>query len=289
MKHISGYSPLSYPGSKRLIRQDIVAILQQFGAEHLGLCSPFMGGASVELHAAKQGIEVHASDAFKPLVEFWKVLISQPQALSRRVYAILDDIGYRVHKDGGHHPDAKKNLGKTTKLCLISKTPLERAAYFYIRNKTSYGAMMFKGTDLEIGKFDDYAILRNDNRIDISMDALKRLHDFYTPMNVACIDYRAAIYGNPHKIFYCDPPYVGANQQLYGCNGDMQKGFDHQEFFRHITSLNTDFVISYDNHPYIRELYSEYYITTRNWTYGMTKERKSDTPREFIICSDNPF
>lgn len=58
----SGKSPLTYPGAKTLARQDIVEILKCFGAETKGLCSPFMGGASVELHAARQGIEVHASD-----------------------------------------------------------------------------------------------------------------------------------------------------------------------------------------------------------------------------------
>ena len=81
-------SPLTYPGSKNLVRKQIVEILGALGAEATGLCSPFMGGGSVELYAAAQGIEVNASDTFKPLVDFWKVLQSDPQHLAHSIYII---------------------------------------------------------------------------------------------------------------------------------------------------------------------------------------------------------
>ena len=289
MKHITGRSPLTYPGAKTQIRQDVVGILKCFGAEYLGLCSPFMGGGAIELHAAMQNIEVNASDAFQPLVEFWHVLQERPQELSSLVYAKLKTAGYRCFYGGEHDPDAKRRLGYIPKLYFLAETPLERAAYFYIRNKTSFSGMMFKDCDFASLRFDDYAVIRRDGRRSISIDSLTRLRDFYSPITIRCLDYRIALAGHPYQVVYCDPPYVDAEKLLYGIGGSMQKGFCHKTFFKHITSRKSDWVLSYDNHPMIRELYKDYFITTRNWAYGMTKDRKSKEPRELIICSRDPI
>ena len=109
-KKLTDKSPLTYPGSKNLVRKQIVDILGSLGAESTGLCSPFMGGGSVELYAAAQGIEVNASDIFQPLVHFWKVLQSNPQHLAHTVYHILKDMGYKTTHGGLQTKDVIRSL-----------------------------------------------------------------------------------------------------------------------------------------------------------------------------------
>ena len=72
-------SPLRYPGGKT---RAVKHILPHFPEDMKELCSPFLGGGSIELALASKGVKVHAYDIFEPLVCFWKHLIENPEALS---------------------------------------------------------------------------------------------------------------------------------------------------------------------------------------------------------------
>ena len=283
-------SPLTYPGSKNLVRNQIVELLQTLGADAIGLCSPFMGGGSVELYAAAQGIEVNASDTFQPLVDFWKVLQSKPQHLANRVYYILKDMGYKISYGGLQTEDTRLKLRYISKRCFKEKNLLERAAYFYIRNKTCYSGLMFKDVRPGADIWDNSIAVRKDSKRDISINAIKRMYRFNTPMDIQQLDFQDALDLSPHSVCYCDPPYYRLDDgRLYGCNGDLHKNFDHDRFFKKMSRRESDWVISYNNHPFICDLYKDFHILKRNWAYGMTNERNTSEPRELFICSRNPY
>ena len=62
-------SPLRYPGGKS---RAVKTIREYIPTETKKLCAPFLGGASVELACAADGIKVYGADAFEPVVNFWK-------------------------------------------------------------------------------------------------------------------------------------------------------------------------------------------------------------------------
>ena len=64
-------SPLRYPGGKSRAVKQVLALLPR-GLDLL--CSPFLGGASIELACAGRGIAVRGYDSFQPLVAFWQCL-----------------------------------------------------------------------------------------------------------------------------------------------------------------------------------------------------------------------
>ena len=67
-------TPLRYPGGKsRAIKHILPHIPPDCGE----LCSPFLGGGSIELAVAERGTKVHAYDIFKPLVWFWESLLNK--------------------------------------------------------------------------------------------------------------------------------------------------------------------------------------------------------------------
>ena len=72
-------SPLRYPGGKsRAVTQILNLITRGIDV----LCSPFLGGGSIELACASRGIAVKAYDAFEPLVNFWQYLLEDAPKLA---------------------------------------------------------------------------------------------------------------------------------------------------------------------------------------------------------------
>jgi len=74
-------SPLRYPGGKNRAVKSIYTFIPN---NETKLCSPFLGGASIEL-ACSTRMQVYGADIFEPLTDFWRVLLSNPELLVSRV------------------------------------------------------------------------------------------------------------------------------------------------------------------------------------------------------------
>jgi DNA adenine methylase len=65
-------SPLRYPGGKS---RAAVYIIDNYIKTPKTVCSPFVGGGSIELELANRGTRVFCYDNFEPLVVFWQELL----------------------------------------------------------------------------------------------------------------------------------------------------------------------------------------------------------------------
>jgi len=72
-------TPLRYPGGKSRAVETIMPYIRNLDWGEL--CSPFLGGGSIELKCAEEGMVVHGYDLFQPLVWFWEALLSNPKKL----------------------------------------------------------------------------------------------------------------------------------------------------------------------------------------------------------------
>ena len=80
---------------------------------------------------------------------------------------------------------------------------------------------------------------------------------------------------NEKAIKFLDPPYyLGKKSKLYGHNGDMHDTFDHEKLYKCLKK-NKNWLMTYNNCDYIKELYKDFKIIECNWTYGMNKTKKS--------------
>ncbi|MCY4353116.1 MAG: DNA adenine methylase, partial [Gemmatimonadetes bacterium] len=79
---------------------------------------------------------------------------------------------------------------------------------------------------------------------------------------------------------YLDPPYY-LPQRLYG-EGDDHIGFDH-EGLAELLRKRERWILSYNDCPYIRDLYKEYHISKPKWIYGMCNGDKKS--REILVLS----
>ena len=76
-------SPLRYPGGKsRAVSKIVDKYILRNIPKSKKVCSPFFGGGSIEIDLAKRGFRVYGYDAFPPLVDFWQVLLKNPNKLA---------------------------------------------------------------------------------------------------------------------------------------------------------------------------------------------------------------
>jgi len=250
-REITGKSLLRYPGGKT---RAIAAITQFFPKDMTELCSPFFGGGSIELCLAAKGVKVCGYDIFNPLVEFWQCVIRKPEALADEVnkyYPLTKERFYQLQKD-------QRKL----------RTKMERAAAFYVLNRSS-----FSGSTLSGGMSPDHPRF--------TQSSIDRLREFYNPnFSVERKDftYSLGIHRNTFK--YLDPPYL-IKLALYGKSGSTHRDFDHDSL-RMILIGQGNWIMSYNDCPEIRDMYKGYKIIVPEWKYGMSKNKASN---EVLIFS----
>lgn len=245
-------SPLRYAGGKTRGADEICEFIPRDARQ---LCSPFIGGGSVEILCAARGTKVRAFDNYGPLVEFWQCLLGNPKRLAdvvREYFPLTRERFYELQ--GGH--------GRI-------RSRYRRAAVYYVINRCSFsGVTMSGGMSPGHPRFTESAI--------------RRLEEFRAPnLTVELADFTTSIPEcDESATLYLDPPYMTA-QGLYGTRGDMHRGFDHRAL-ADILQKRGNWVLSYNNTKDVRDLYADCYFHYPRWKYGMSKDKDS---REILIIS----
>lgn len=255
--HTSYKSPLRYPGGKTRA----IAILEKYVLQYYPhrniLISPFVGGGSFELYLEKKGYFIHANDLFRPLYVFWKVLQTNRNALLEKIRENMP-----VSKESFSY--MKHEISNTT-------DEITMAALYYLINRTS-----FSGSTL-CGGFSSQASTGRLNAS--SLETLQQCN--LSNITFANMDCCTFLENNPqtsNTIVYCDPPYY-IESYIYGKDGNMHENFQHEAFATAIQK-RSDWIISYNDCEYIRNLYKDCRIFTESWSYGMNRTKKSS---EIII------
>lgn len=244
-------SPLRYPGGKT---RGVEFITQFFPKNIDKLLSPFFGGGSIELSVAVKGTVVYGYDIFSPLVEFWQCLMTRPNELADEVekyYPLPKDKFYELQNS-------------QTKF----KTKLERAAVYYVLNRSSFsGATLSGGMSPGHQRF--------------TLTSIDRLRNYSNPnIKVEKADFKTSLQKHPFTFTYLDPPYL-IKSSLYGKKGNAHKDFDH-EGLSEILRDREHWILSYNDCDEIRNMYEGFHILTPNWKYGMSNDKMS---KEVLIFS----
>lgn len=248
-------SPLRYPGGKS---RAVSIISKYIPKDTTQLCSPFFGGGSLELACAQNGIRVHGYDSFGPLVDFWQFLLTNPKKLAANVEKF--------------RPLKKEKFYELQKIQLESKNKLERAAIFFVLNRTSFSGSTLSGGMASGGPHNNPRFTKS------SIDKLRKFK--IKNLTIQQADFKKSIPRHKNALLYLDPPYL-IQSKLYGKKGDLHKNFDHAGLARILKKRNS-WILSYNNSKEIHELYSDYIILYPDWKYGMSRNKSS---REVLILS----
>ena len=244
-------SPLRYPGGKT---RAIKKILEYFPSDIDRVCSPFLGGGSIELALACRGVEVFSYDDFKPLADFWSVLLSSPKKLSERV--------------SKYYPLTKSKFYSLQREYWKVKSVKERATIFYVLNRAS-----FSGTTLSGGM--------SINHPRFTKQGIEQLAEFKIDnFHFEQMDFQDSLKKHKKDFLYLDPPYANG-EKLYGEKGSMHEYFDHEALAKILTKRD-GWILSYNDHPKVKKLYKGYTMFVPEWAYGMNTSKKSS---ELLIVS----
>ena len=274
-------SPLRYPGGKT---RAVKIILDHIPEDTGELCSPFFGGGSIELAVAERGTRVVGYDLFKPLHWLWKALLEDKEELAK----IADS--FRFFNDEFYETKTGTSVvrGLWKKDFLDLRDELRNAKEYSVRNAAIFYALnrsSFSGETLSGGYSKRAGYVR------FTDSSIQRILDFEGKnFGVECECFKTSILKNPNALIYADPPYALDKHKLYGDKGNMHKGFDHLALYE-VLSSRSNWILSYNNKEWIREMYKDYEILDVSWAYSMNniyskKEREAGQKKKMKESSE---
>ena len=255
-KSLGNKSPLRYPGGKTRACKKLEEILKQHFdiTEFERFVSPFFGGGSFEFYIQNNyALKIVANDKFVPLYNFWRSCKIENKNLCELLMKRLGAI------DKGEFALMRSKI-------MTEENPLLQSVMYFIINRCSFsGATLSGGFSAEASKkrFTKSSIDRV-GKLDLSR------------VEIYNLDFKEFIeeHSGDKTLMFLDPPYYLEKSTLYGNNGDMHDKFDHEQLFKSV-STRKNWLMTYNNCEYIRELYKDYKIIETSWSYGMNKSKKS--------------
>jgi DNA adenine methylase len=171
----------------------------------------------------------------------------------------------------------KYHVGKELYLFLKDEaniiSDLDRAVRFFIMNRITFSGVMDSG---------GYSQQAFEKRFtDSSIARLKQVASYLSEVEITYGDYEAVISKAGQDVFvFLDPPYWSATKsKLYGVKGNLHTAFDHQRFADTMKNCSHQWLITYDNSPEIRQLFSFAHIVEWELQYGMNNYGRSYAPK----------
>lgn len=240
-------SNLRWPGGKSKMTKILDKFLPKEVDKYL---ETFVGGGSVLLYIIQKYNPqvIYANDIDENLINYYNNVKNNPQS-------VIDEC-----------LEIKNKYNKDSFTDEFYKLNREKASHFFISNKTSFSGL---NKNYSSQAYDRNFSIRCINKIkDIS--TILKTTNF---LNTDFINLNNFIEDISGYFIYLDPPYFGNKDKgLYGKDGKLHKNFNHLELFEWVKkySLNNKIMISYDDSPYIRELYKDFNIYSFDFVYSMT-------------------
>ena len=219
------------------------------------LVSPFLGGGAIEVAASQRGIKVEAYDVFDILVNFWQVLLAQPQEL----YTELS----KWTPDAETYANVKNTLRFHWK-GQVQLNPLELAAHYFFNYNLSYGPGFLGWMS---------SVYKSTTKYEKMLARLKdfKLKDF----TVECKSFESVI-PMTDEFMYLDPPYYleGDSKIFKGIYPQRNfpihhKGFNHELLAKLVKAHRGGFILSYNDCSWVRDTYADYNIREVRWNYSL--------------------
>lgn len=105
----------------------------------------------------------------------------------------------------------------------------------------------------------------------------KQMKRFGSSLKITCKDFSALTSKCPDRCFvYLDPPYVEKGEMLYKHGMDEA---EHRRLASGINGMRCKWMLSYDDHPLVRELYGNHCIKELSVTYSNATNAKGLRPK----------
>lgn len=250
--------PLSYFGGKYRLARKIISLIP----EHICYCEPFCGGAQVFFHKEPSRVEL-LNDLNEDVFNFLRICKLHHEELVRHLqYCIVSRRWFDLFQSAP--PE--------------SLTDVQRAARFFFLQKNCYGGLI-------LSRSFKVAVQKNSNYNPRSLpEILRRTHDRLLRVQLECLPYQEILrkYDRKCTFFYLDPPYF--DRPYYKFNLEEK---DYVDMAGRLRNLKGRFLLSLNDVPEIRRIFSEFNITTLQTIY--TAQREADRKFTELVIANYPL
>ncbi len=240
------YSPLRYPGGKGKISSLVKNILRQNNLMDCTYVEPYSGGAGVALALLLEGFAryIVINDLDPEIYAFWEIAVNNTDYLCDRIEHVkvsMDEWYRQKEINANHEAYDIKDVAFST----------------FFLNRTNRSGIIKGGVIGGTKQDGKYKIDARFNKANL-IERIKLIGKYRKRISVhnkdalELVDFMAAT-NNQKIFFYFDPPYFNKGQTLYK-NSYTEN--DHAAVAQKIQALNLPWIVTYDDVPNIRDLYS---------------------------------
>jgi DNA adenine methylase len=262
-------SPLRYPGGKSRAIQQMKFLLPKEFEEYR---EPFVGGGSffIYLRQVYPKLKIWINDLNLELYFFWKYAQIDSEKLAKETLKIKSE-----------RTNGQELFNELVNVNSENLSELERAVRFFVLNRITFSGVVESGGYSQlafVGRFTDSSIER-----------VAKLGKLLEGIKITHLDYREILSDGGKNVFtFLDPPYFKATKsKLYGKNGILHTGFNHDEFASEMRKCHHSWLITYDDSPEIRKNFEFANIYDWKLQYGMNnyKQGKAEKGSELFVSN----
>lgn len=244
--------PIPRLGGKSRLRKEIIKKIPQ----HTCYIEPFFGVGWVFFGKEKSRVEV-VNDIDGELINLFKMIKFHAEEIKRlMMYEISSRDLFYIYK--GTDPKTLTEIQRAVRyMYIVSQSFASKGNSFGYGTTTRPSPQIFGVEDLTKLK--------------------ARLRNTY----IENLDYREIIkkYDRKHSFFFCDPPYLGTDTK-FSIDSKIEFGIkEHQELCHILRELKGNFLLTINNHEYIREIYKDFKIVETKVNYSVS--RKSEGRKKY--------
>jgi DNA adenine methylase len=269
------YSPLRYPGGKNKLSAFLakICIDNNINGHYV---EPYAGGSSVALFLLLENFVDHITinDKDRSIYAFWHSVLYETDELCSLILNTNISIDNRI-------------ICKETQRNKDTASLLELGFSTLFLNRTNRDGIIKGGVIGGNNQDGDYKLDCRFNKEEITrkiklISSKRENISLYSLDALDLIDRILESSGNSNTIFYFDPPYYLKASSLY-MNYYQQS--DHELVAEKIKNINNvNWIVSYDNHPIIRDLYFPF--PKKEYTFNHSAH-KSKIGKEILFFSQN--
>lgn len=238
-------SPLRYPGGKWRFSEFLTRVINLNTLSQCSYVEPYAGGASLGLSLLfKETVaEIHLNDLDPGIHAFWHSVLNH----NRQFVDLLRSTPVTPHE--WERQKIIYSQGSASGAFALG------FATFFL-NRTNHSGVLNGGMIGGKSQCGPWKIDARFNRCELQR-RIERIGQFKDRIHLYRED--AIAFLKSHRwskrtLKYLDPPYYGAGTRLYL---NSYKPRDHAAVSRYITRLDSPWIVSYDDVPHIRKLYSD--------------------------------
>lgn len=264
-------SPLRYPGGKNCIFPFVSQLFYENSLLGAAYAEPYAGGAGLALRLLFEEYvdRIYINDLDRSIYAFWASVLAHSDAFC----SWIEDVDVSI-ESWNEYKEIQKHAQSANLFELAKST--------FFLNRTNVSGVIKGGV---IGGYEqkgNYKIDVRFNKEDL-IERIQKIAQFKSRISVSNLDGLAFVKkmdSKPEKVFiYLDPPYYQKGADLYM---NFYSKADHEKLSEHVHKMKKRWMVSYDNHDFILNLYA----AKKKILYKLSQSASNRVGDEVLIFSE---